>query len=68
MFGNNMATKIRIADILRIIQIMWIVCAKTYKQNCLGHTYKERVGVSRFYPMPHNKAICGHLNLDLIAD
>lgn len=46
MFGNNMATKIRIADILRIIQIMWIVCAKTYKQNCLGHTYKERVGIT----------------------
>lgn len=46
MFGNNMATKIRIADILRIIQIMWIVCAKIHKQNCLDYTYKERVGIT----------------------
>lgn len=42
-----MATKFRIADILRIIQIMWIVCDKTHKQNCLGRTYKKRVGIAR---------------------
>ena len=43
--GNDMATKNRIAYALPIIQIMYILSAKSHKQMRLRLIYRERVGM-----------------------
>ena len=44
-YGNEMATKNRIAYALPIIQIMQILLAKSHKQKRLRLIYRERVGI-----------------------
>ncbi len=45
-----MATKIRIADISQITQIMRTPRAKTLTQNCLERVCRERVGIKTITP------------------
>lgn len=47
-YGNEMATKNRIAYALPIIQIMYILSAKHHKQMCLRLICGERVGIVPF--------------------
>ena len=43
--GNILATKIWIAQVFGIIQIIQILQAKSHKQNCLDQEIKERVKI-----------------------
>lgn len=45
-YGNDMATKNRIAYPLLIIKIMQILLAKSHEQMRLRLIYRERVGVN----------------------